>query len=137
MPRASRARPARQDPTQRGLTSTVGPVEVDWPRSLGYFGAIGVAVGLEVISWPVGAFIAAVPFVKMLNRDEGSATRFVGHLFDGAAKPVGGDSEGTVRLTRPVRLGRRMRAARRRQRAQGRRVVAARRARAARTKNTA
>lgn len=132
MPRASGARTAKQDPSQRGLTSTVGPVEVDWPRSLGYFGAIGAAVGLELISWPVGAFIAAVPFIKMLNRDESSATRFVGHLFDGAAKPVGGDSEGTVRLAKPVRLGRRLQAARRRRRIQGRRAVAARQARASR-----
>lgn len=126
MPRNSSARQARQNPGQRGLTSTVGPVEVDWPRSLGYFGAIGAAVGLELISWPVGAFIAAVPFVKMLNRGESSTTRFVGHLFDGAAKPVGGDAEGTIKLTRPVRLGRRLRADRRRHRPRPRQVRRAR-----------
>ena len=125
MPRVSRDQPAAQDPSQRGLTSSVGPVEVDWPRSLGYFGAIGIAVGLDLLSWPVGAFIAAVPFVKMLNGGQSSATRFVGHLFDGAAKPVGGDSEGTIKWNRRVRTGRR-------HRAHGKRVVAARRARAAR-----
>src|SRR5579859_5826312 len=109
-----RTEPAPDDPSQEGLTTMVGPVAIDWPRSIGYFGAIGTAVAFEVISWPVGLFIAAVPFVKMLNqRGTNMPVRFVGHLFDGAAKPVGGDSEGTIKLARPPRKTR-ARAARRR-----------------------
>ncbi len=92
---------SRQDPTRVGLTTTVGALEIDWPRSIGYFGAIGTALAFEVISWPVGLFIGAVPFLKMMNRARRRPVRFVGHLFDGAAKPVGGDAEGTIRIVEP------------------------------------
>ena len=81
------------------LVAHVGKVDVDIPRSVGYFGAIGLAVAFEVIEWPVGLFIAAIPFVKMLNRPKlPDPVRFVEHVLDGAAKPVGGDSEGTIRI---------------------------------------
>ena len=83
----------------RGLVARVGSVQVDVPRSVGYFGAVGLAVAFEVIEWPVGLFIAAIPFVKMLNRPKlPEPVRFVEHVLDGAAKPVGGDSEGTIRI---------------------------------------
>jgi hypothetical protein len=83
----------------RGLVANVGPLAVDVPRSVGYFGAIGLAVAFEVIEWPVGLFIASIPFIKMLNRPKlPEPVRFVEHVLDGAAKPVGGDSEGTVRV---------------------------------------
>lgn len=104
------AEPAPDDPTQEGLTTMVGPVQIDWPRSIGYFGAITTGVAFEVISWPVGLFIASVPFLKMLNRRHSKKpVRFVGHLFDGAAKPVGGDSEGTIRLAQKPKPVRRVR----------------------------
>ena len=46
----------------------------------------------------VAAFVASVPFLKLLNRPGATKPqRFLSHLVDGAAKPVGGDSEGTVR----------------------------------------
>lgn len=97
------AQPAPDDPTQKGLTRRLGPIDIDIPRSIGYFGAIGTAVAFEVISFPVGLFIASVPFIKMLNsRRSRTPVRFVGHLFDGAAKPVGGDAEGTIRLADPT-----------------------------------
>jgi hypothetical protein len=81
------------------LVAHLGKVDVDVPRSVGYFGAIGLAVAFEVIEWPVGLFIAAIPFVKMLNRRKlPDPVRFVEHVLDGAAKPVGGDSEGTIRV---------------------------------------
>lgn len=81
------------------LLAHVGKVDIDIPRSVGYFGAIGLAVAFEVIEWPVGLFIAAIPFVKMLNRPKlPDPVRFVEHVLDGAAKPVGGDSEGTIRI---------------------------------------
>lgn len=83
----------------RGLVARVGQVDVDIPRSIGYFGAITLAVAFEVIEWPVGLFIASIPFVKMLNRPKlPQPVHFVEHVLDGAAKPVGGDSEGTIHI---------------------------------------
>jgi hypothetical protein len=85
-----------------GIVSRIGPLEIDWPRSLGYFGGIGLAVGLELIDPPIGLFIAAIPFLKMLNLSPAEfPPRFVGHLLEGMAKPVGGDSEGTIRFVTP------------------------------------
>jgi hypothetical protein len=86
---------------REGVTGKVGrndQIMVDWPRSIGFFGALGVAAALELVPVPVAVFVAAVPFLKLLDRPN-SATprRIVSHLVDGAAKPVGGDSEGTVR----------------------------------------
>lgn len=93
------SRPSSQGGHQLAIVSRVGPVEIDWPRSLGYFGGIGLAVGIGLIDPPVGAFIAAVPFLKMLNRRRAATpSRFVGQIFEGLSKPVGGDSEGTIRL---------------------------------------
>ena len=87
---------AEQD---RGLTSRVGPLRIDWPRSIGYYGGIGLAVGFGLIEPPLAIFIAAVPFLKMLNRPKAPLpARFVAQMLDGASKPVGGDSEATVEL---------------------------------------
>jgi hypothetical protein len=83
----------------QNLISRVGPVEIDWPRSIGYFGAIALAVGFELIEPPVAIFIAAVPLIKMLNRPKfPQPTRAVAQILDGASKPVGGDGQGTIRL---------------------------------------
>jgi hypothetical protein len=88
--------------TGRGLTITFGRIEIDVPRSLGYFGAVGVAVAFGVIEPPLGVFIAAVPFVKMLGKaDLIQPVRFAAAVIDGAAQPVGGEAEGTVRLRDP------------------------------------
>lgn len=85
--------------SQRQLIGRIGPIEMDWPRSIGYFGGIGVAVAAGVIDPPLGLFIAAVPFLKMLDLPRlPTLPRFVGQVFEGVAKPVGGDSEGTIRL---------------------------------------
>jgi hypothetical protein len=84
---------------QKGLVSRVGPLEIDWPRSLGYFGAVGLAVGIGMIDPPAGLFIAAIPFLKMLDVSRApNPVRFFGQVFEGMAKPVGGDSQGTVRV---------------------------------------
>ncbi len=84
----------------RGLTSQIGPVQIDWPRSIGYFGGIGLATALGFIEPPVAIFIAAIPFFKMLNRPEAPRpARFIAQVLDGAAKPVGGESEATIQLT--------------------------------------
>lgn len=92
---ASQARnQAPQDPTAR-----VGPLELDIPQSIGYFGAIGLAVALGILEPPVGIFIAAIPVFKLLKRRNAPPTsRFIGAMLEGAAKPVGGDAEATVRL---------------------------------------
>lgn len=94
------ARPRDKD--EPGLVSHVGPVEIDWPRSLGYFGGTAVAVAAGLIEPPLGLFIAAVPFLKMLDLPHlPDRFRFVAQVFEGVAKPVGGDSEGTVRIMTP------------------------------------
>ena len=84
---------------EAGMVARVGPIEIDVPRTLGYFGGIAAAVAIGLIEPPLGVFIAAVPFVKMLaDRRAPEGLRFVGQLVEGAAKPVGSSGEGTVRL---------------------------------------
>jgi hypothetical protein len=96
---ASTAKAAAEPAGPIGLVGRIGPFEVDWPRSLGFFGGVGVAVGIGLIDPPLGLFIAAVPFLKMLDLPGlPTRTRFMGQVFEGVAKPVGGDSDGTVRL---------------------------------------
>lgn len=88
------------EPGEQGLISRVGPLEIDWPRTVGYYGGVSAAVVFGVIEWPVGLFIAAVPFFKMLQRPDASrAERTVGQVLDGAALPVGGDSPSAIRPT--------------------------------------
>ena len=84
---------------KQGMSSRIGPVEVDWPRTIGYYGGITLATAFELIEPPLAIFIAAIPLLKLLNHPGASApTRFVGQLLDGAAKPVGGSSEATIQL---------------------------------------
>jgi hypothetical protein len=81
-----------------GVIGRTDHIEVDWPRSIGFFGGLGVAAALELIPLPIAIFVASVPFLKLMNRPRASKPRtFISHLVDGAAKPVGGDAEGTVR----------------------------------------
>lgn len=82
------------------LVSQVGPFRIDWPRSIGFYGGLGLAVALGVIEPPVGIFIAAVPFLKMLNqKDHPVPARAVGQVLEGMAKPVGGDAQAAIQLT--------------------------------------
>lgn len=84
----------------RGLVSHLGPVSVDWPRSMGYFGGVGLAVAVGLVDPPLALFIAAVPFLRMLNTPGARASiRFGAQVIEGMAKPVGGDAEQTVSLT--------------------------------------
>lgn len=46
------------------LEVRVGTVEVDVPRSLGYFGGLAAAAGFALIEPPLALFIAAVPAFK-------------------------------------------------------------------------
>lgn len=97
---ATRSKRATQEsPPGPRLVSRLGPVEMDWHRSVGYFGGIVIAVAGGLIEPPLRFFIAAVPFLEVLDLPQMPfVPRFVGQIFEGVAKPVGGDSEGTVRL---------------------------------------
>lgn len=88
-----------EGPQDRGLVGQIGPVEIDWPRAIGYYGGIGLALAFEVVEPPLALFIASVPFLKMLNRPNSTLpARFVSQALDGAAKPVGGDGESSIRI---------------------------------------
>ncbi len=92
------------DGNDRPTIAHVGPLEVDIPRAIGYFGAVALAVALEIVEPPVGLFIASVPLFKLLEkRNKREPTRFLGEVLEGAAKPVGGDAESVIRLTPPQR----------------------------------
>jgi hypothetical protein len=98
-----------QPPEEQGITSKVGEVEIDWPRSLGFFGALGAATALELIPIPIALFVASVPFLKLLNRPNApKASKFFSEIVAGASKPVGGDSEGTIHWSKSAqRINRR------------------------------
>lgn len=86
------------------LEVRVGTVEMDVPRSVGYFGGLVAAVGLGMIEPPLALFIAAVPVFKILtNSVLPLSVRAVGELLEGAAKPVGGDAEGVIQIEDPQR----------------------------------
>jgi hypothetical protein len=77
----------------------LGPVIIDVPRSLGYFGGVTLAVAFGLVDPPLAVFVAAVPFLVMLrHRSLPMPVRFVGEVLEGAAKPVGGDDDGYVKL---------------------------------------
>lgn len=87
-----------------GMSSRVGPLEIDWPRTIGYYGGISLALAFELIEPPLALFIAAIPVLKMLNRPGATrASRFIGQLLEGAARPVGGSAEATVQLVETKR----------------------------------
>ena len=90
---------AEQD---RRVTRRIGPLDIAWPRSIGYYGGIGLAVAAGMVGAPVALSVAAIPFLKVLNRPTASwATGFVAQVRDGAAKLVGGDGAATIQLTMP------------------------------------
>lgn len=100
--KAAQAAKRPPDQPEPELVSRVGALEIDWPRSLGYFGGTALAVAAGLIEPPLGLFIAAVPFLKMLDLPHlPNRFRFVAQIFEGIAKPVGGDSQGTVRIVTP------------------------------------
>ena len=93
----------KTDQPQEGeanLVSRVGPVEIDWPRTVGFYGGLAVAVATEMIAPPLALFIAAYPLLKMLNRPKAPLdVQIVTQVLEGAAKPINGDAEGTIRIT--------------------------------------
>lgn len=81
------------------LEVQIGTLEVDIPRSVGYFGGLAAAVGLGLLEPPLAVFIAAVPVFKALtNTTLPRTVRVVGEMLEGAAKPVGSDAEGVIQL---------------------------------------
>lgn len=96
----------------RGLIAHVGPVSVDVPRTAGYFGGIGLAMAVGLIEWPIAVFLGAIPLIKMAQRSNlPNSVRFIAQVFEGASKPVGGDSVGTINLTETGRRSARARRA--------------------------
>jgi hypothetical protein len=82
------------------LEVQVGTVEVDVPRSVGYFGGLVAAVGFGIIEPPLALFIAAVPLFRALTDSTlPRAVRIVGEVLEGAAKPVGSDADGVIQLS--------------------------------------
>lgn len=87
---------------ERDLTSKFGALEINWPKTVGFYGGIALAVGLELIEPELGLFVATIPIFKMLDRPRSSRPwRFITQLFDGAAQPVGGTGTDTIRLVTP------------------------------------
>jgi hypothetical protein len=85
----------------------LGPLQIDVPQTVGYYGGIGAALAFGLLEPPLAAFIAAVPLIKILaERGAPIPVRFVAEILQGAAKPVGSDAEGTVRLADPDRARR-------------------------------
>ena len=95
----NRLQAEREELEEKGLVSRVGPLEIDWPKSIGYFGGIGLAVAYELITPPIAIFIAAIPVLKLFKHPgQVWPLRIVADALEGAAKPVGGDTEAVVRL---------------------------------------
>jgi hypothetical protein len=81
------------------LEIQVGRVEIDVPRSVGYFAGLAAAVGLGLIEPPLAVFIAAVPVFKALtNTALPGPVRALGEVLQGAAQPVGSDADGVIQL---------------------------------------
>src|SRR5205823_12744624 len=55
---------AEQD---RRVTRHIGPLDIGWPGSIGYYGGIGLAVAAGMFGVPVGLSVAAIPFFKGRN----------------------------------------------------------------------
>jgi hypothetical protein len=83
----------------RPLRVQLGPVQVDFVKTAGYYGGIMAAVAAGMIEWPLAIFIAGVPFYKLLQHPDASLpVQVVSDALDGAARPVGGSSEGVIKL---------------------------------------
>jgi hypothetical protein len=77
----------------------LGPLQIDVPQTVGDYGGIGAALAFRLSEPPLAAFTAAVPLITILaERGSSIPVRFVAEVLEGAAKPVGSDAEGTVRL---------------------------------------
>ena len=64
---ARTGKPSTETNKDRAIHLDIGPVEIDIPRTLGYYGGIGAAVAFGVLEPPIAVFIAALPVIKMLG----------------------------------------------------------------------
>ncbi len=86
------------DEEDKRFVTRIGPVDIDWPRAVGYYGGIAAAVAFDMIAPPLALFVAVVPLLKLLKREHATAVeQAVAALLEGASKPVGGDAEAVVR----------------------------------------
>ncbi len=99
---ATAGQPTKKTSKDRAIHLDIGPLEIDIPRTLGYYGGISAAVAFGVLEPPVAVFIAVVPLIKMLStRVAPPPLRFLAQMLQGAGKPVGSDGQGTIRLNDP------------------------------------
>jgi len=104
---ARTGKPSTETNKDRAIHLDIGPVEIDIPRTLGYYGGISAAVAFGVLEPPIAVFIAALPVIKMLGtRVAPTPLRFFAQILQGAGKPVGSDGQGTIRLNDPDRARR-------------------------------
>lgn len=88
-----------EEKQEQGMTSRVGILEIDWPKTVGYYGGIGLALAFELIEPPVAVFIAFIPLFKLLSHPKlPMPARIVGQVLEGASQPVGGADEATIHL---------------------------------------
>jgi hypothetical protein len=65
----------------------VGPLQIDVPQTVGYYGGIGAALAFGLLEPPLAAFIAAVPLIKILaERGSPIPVRFLAEVLEGAAR---------------------------------------------------
>jgi len=50
---------------RKGITAHCGPVHIDLPRTVGYYGGVGAALALGLIDWLIAVFIAGIPLVQV------------------------------------------------------------------------
>jgi len=103
---ATAGQPSTETNKDRAIHLDIGPLEIDIPRTLGYYGGISAAVAFGVLEPPVAVFVAVVPLIKMLStRVAPPPLRFLAQILQGAGKPVGSDGQGTIRLNDPKHSG--------------------------------
>src|SRR5438270_2487107 len=84
---------------QRGLMIRLGQLEVDWPKTIGYYGGVGVALACDLIAPPLALFIAAIPVLKLFKAPaQPGLLRIAADAVEGAARPVGGDADAIIRV---------------------------------------
>src|SRR5207237_10482155 len=70
MERCSTQREGGEDMAEqdRRVTRRIGPLDSDWPRSIGYYGGIGLAVAAGLVGAPVAVSVAALPVLEVRDR---------------------------------------------------------------------
>jgi hypothetical protein len=86
------------DKEDSAFITRIGPVDVDWPRTVGFYGGVAAAIAFDLIAPELAIFVAAVPLIKLMKRKNATTVeRAIAAVLEGAAKPVGGDADSTVR----------------------------------------